>query len=61
MTQSNSNEKHLESPVRQLADLRQLVQTHLQEYLEQEMVHHLGALPYERTEGPQRTSQWIQA
>ena len=46
MTQSNSNEKHLENP----DFLRQLVQTYLQEYLEQEMVHHLGALPYERTE-----------
>ena len=35
MTHSKGNEKQLESPFRQPADLRQLVQTYLQEYLEQ--------------------------
>ena len=29
--------------------LKQMVGTYLQEYLEQEMSHHLNALPYERT------------
>ncbi len=47
MTHSKGNEKQLESP----DFLRQLVQTYLQEYLEQEVAVHLGALPYERTEG----------
>ena len=46
MTQTKSNKKQLESP----AFLRQLVETYLQEYLEQEMAVHLRALPYERTE-----------
>lgn len=46
MTQTKSNDKQLESP----DFLRRLVETCLQEYLEQEMAHHLGALPYERTE-----------
>jgi len=46
MTQTKSNDKQLESP----DFLRRLVQTYLQEYLEQEMAVHLGALPYERTE-----------
>jgi len=46
MTQSKSNHKQLENP----DFLRQLMQTYLQEYLEQEMAVHLGALPYERTE-----------
>ncbi len=57
MTHSKNSEKQQESPVRQLADLKQLVQTYLsrrdpfgQEYLEQEMACHLGALPYERTQ-----------
>jgi len=49
MTQTKSNHKQLESP----DFLRQLVQTYLQEYLEQEMAIHLGALPYERTESRQ--------
>jgi putative transposase len=47
MTRIKDNEKQLESP----DFLRQLVQTYLQEYLEQEVTRHLGALPYERTEG----------
>lgn len=46
MTPIKDSEKLLESPV----FLRQLVETYLQEYLEQEMAVHLGALPYERTE-----------
>jgi len=46
MTHVNDSEKQLESP----AFLRQLVETYLQEYLEQEVAVHLGALPYERTE-----------
>ena len=47
MTRIKDSEKQLESP----DFLRHLVQTYLQEYLEQEMAVHLGALPYERTEG----------
>jgi len=47
MTLIKDSEKQLESP----DFLRHLVQTYLQEYLEQEMAVHLGALPYERTEG----------
>ena len=47
MTRVNDSEKQLESP----AFLRQMVETYLQEYLEQEVSVHLGALPYERTEG----------
>ena len=47
MTHIKDSEKQLESP----DFLRQLVQTYLQEYLEQEMAVHLRALPYERTEG----------
>jgi len=34
--------------VNDTAFLRHIVQTYLQEYLEQEMAHHLAALPYER-------------
>ena len=49
MTHSKGNEKQLESP----DFLRQLVQTYLQEYLEQGVAVHLGALPYERTESRQ--------
>ena len=44
MTQPKNNDKQLESP----DFLRQLVQTYLHEYLEQEVAVHLGALPYER-------------
>ena len=51
MPHSKNSEKQPESPVRQLADLKQLVQTYLQEYLEQEVACHLGALPYERDVG----------
>ena len=44
MTQSKSTKKTIND-----ADfLKQMVQTYLQEYLEQEMALHLGALPYER-------------
>lgn len=46
MTHSKNSEKQQEKP----DFLRQLVQTYLQEYLEQEMACHLGALPYERTQ-----------
>ena len=46
MTQSNVAEEKIENP----DFLKQLVQTYLQEYLEQEMAHYLGAQPYERTQ-----------
>jgi transposase-like protein len=46
MTHSKGNEKQLESP----DFLRLLAQTYLQEYLEQEVAVHLGALPYELTD-----------
>ena len=46
MTHSKNSEKQLEKP----DFLRQLVQTYLQEYLEQEVACHLGALPYECTQ-----------
>ena len=46
MTRSKSTNKNLND-----ADfLKQVVGTYLQEYLDQEMSHHLNALPYERTE-----------
>lgn len=45
MTRRNNTKKQINSP----EFLKQLVQTYLQQYLEQEMVHHIGALPYERT------------
>lgn len=45
MTQRKSTNKNLND-----SDfLKQVVGTYLQEYLEQEMSHHLNALPYERT------------
>jgi len=45
MTQRKSENKNLND-----ADfLKQVVGTYLQEYLDQEMSHHLNALPYERT------------
>ncbi|MCH8013143.1 MAG: transposase [Candidatus Marinimicrobia bacterium] len=44
MTQNKSTKKTIND-----ADfLKQIVQTYLQEYLEQEMALYLGALPYER-------------
>ncbi len=46
MTQIKNNHNKLESP----DFLRHLVEAFMQEYLEQEMAVHLGALPYERTE-----------
>ncbi len=47
MTQGKSTNKSIND-----ADfLKQMVETYLQEYLDQEMVHHLNALPYERTGG----------
>ena len=53
MTHSKNSEKQQEKadffPNGSLRE-RQLMQTYLQEYLEQEMACHLGALPYERTQ-----------
>ena len=46
MTQDKNTEKRIDNP----DFLKQLVQTYLQEYLEQEMVRFLGAFPYERTQ-----------
>ncbi|MBA7551539.1 IS256 family transposase ISCARN68 [subsurface metagenome] len=46
MTLTKDNDKQLESP----DFLRHLMQVCLQEYLEQEVTCHLGALPYERTD-----------
>ena len=46
MTHSENNHIKLESP----DFLRHIVESFIQEYLEQEMAAHLGALPYERTE-----------
>ncbi len=45
MTQSKSTKKK----INELDFLKQIMGTYLQEYLEQEMSHHLNALPYERT------------
>ena len=45
MTQIKSTNKNLND-----SDfLKQIMGTYLQEHLEQEMSHHLNALPYERT------------
>jgi len=45
MTHKKNTEKRIDNP----EFLRELIQTYLQEYLEQERAHYLGALPYERT------------
>ena len=45
MTQSKSTKKK----INELDFLKQIMGTYLQEHLEQEMSHHLNALPYERT------------
>lgn len=45
MTLGKNTKKHTDNP----EFLKELVQKYLQEYLEQEMNNHLGALPYERT------------
>ena len=45
MTQSKSTKKK----INELDFLKQIMGTYLQEYLEQEMSHHLNSLPYERT------------
>ena len=45
MTRSKNTNKQIDNP----EFLKELIQNHLQEYLEQEMAWHLGALPYERT------------
>ncbi len=53
MIHSKNSEKQLEKPdfLRQSVwPPDRLVQTYLQEYLEQEVACHLGALPYERTQ-----------
>ena len=42
MTQSKSTKKK----INELDFLKQIMGTYLQEYLEQEMSHHLNALPY---------------
>ena len=49
MAEKQVNDKLVDNP----SFLKQLVQTLLQEYLEQEVAAHLGAEPYERT--PERT------
>jgi len=49
MAEKHVSEKLVDNP----SFLKQLVQTFLQEYLEQEVSSHLGAEPYERT--PERT------
>jgi len=45
MTRSKNTKKQIDNP----EFLKELIQNHLQEYLEQEIAVHLGALPYERT------------
>ncbi len=45
MTHSKNTNKQIDNP----EFLKELIQNHLQEYLEQEIALHLGALPYERT------------
>jgi len=47
MTQTKDTKKQINDT----EFLKQMVQTYLQEYLEQEISNHLGALPYERTSG----------
>jgi len=47
MTRNKSTKKNINDT----EFLRQMVQTYLQEYLEQEITNHIGALPYERTSG----------
>ena len=46
MTLQNDTKKALDNP----EFLKGIIQTALQEFLEQEMKHHIGALPYERSE-----------
>lgn len=46
MTQEKNTPKRIDNP----EFLKQLAQTYLQAYLEQEMARFLGALPYERTD-----------
>ena len=46
MTHSKNTKNQIDNP----EFLKELVQKYLQEYLEQEIALHLGALPYERTE-----------
>ena len=45
MTRSKNTNKQIDNP----EFLKELIQNHLQEYLEQEVALHIGALPYERT------------
>lgn len=45
MTRSKNTNKQIDNP----EFLKELIQNQLQEYLEQEIALHLGALPYERT------------
>jgi transposase-like protein len=47
MTHSKNTKNKIDNP----EFLRKLIQKQLQEYLEQEVAIHLGALPYERTKG----------
>ncbi len=47
MTRNKSTKKNINDT----EFLKQMVQTYLQEYLEQEISSHLGAFPYERTSG----------
>ncbi len=45
MTRRKNTNKQIDNP----EFLKELIQNHLQEYLEQEVSLHIGALPYERT------------
>jgi len=47
MTRSKNTNKETDNP----EFLKEIVQQYLQEYLEQEVALHVGALPYERTDG----------